>query len=287
VYFGWLILNLIQKKFRIKYFKSYLTAFLVTLIVALPWQVFTFIQYPEEAIQAYRLNALHFTIAIDGHGGNFWYHFNKLPQLYGLITCFMILPGMFLLYKRSNSRDLILSLLSMVFIVYLFFSIAATKMPAFPLVIVVILLVSITSLWDYFLILFSRVIKSNVWIKVALVLSILGSILMRFDIEYLQEKHTDWKDSNAYGSNMEYNRNIYKSLELPDGTVIFNLKDISNIESMFYSGYTSYNFVPTADQLNDVKSKNRPIAFFNWRTTDLPEYITGDSSIIFITHELR
>ena len=55
---------------------------------------------------------------------------------------------------------------------------------------------------------------------------------------------------------------------------------------MFYSGYTSYNFIPTENQYIDVKSKNRNIAFFNWRNSDLPDYIKADSTIIYIEQKL-
>jgi len=229
VYFGWMILKILQRKNRPWFYKDIIWSLIVTIIIALPWQIFTFIKYPEEASNAYRLNALHSTIPIDGHGGNFWYHFDKLSILYGTIAYFLILPGMFFLVKRSKDKNLIFSLLSMVIVVYLFFSFAATKMPSFTLVVIIPILVSLASFWDYLLEYFTKLLKKKTLVKLIFIVSIIAALLYRFDIEYLQEKHTFWKETNTYSRSMVFNKKVYQSLDLPNGTVIFNQKNSSRL----------------------------------------------------------
>jgi 4-amino-4-deoxy-L-arabinose transferase-like glycosyltransferase len=56
IYFGWAILRLQQKKFKISLNKDILTALAITLLIAIPWQILTFVWYPAEAHRAFNLN---------------------------------------------------------------------------------------------------------------------------------------------------------------------------------------------------------------------------------------
>jgi 4-amino-4-deoxy-L-arabinose transferase len=77
VYLGWVVIKMRQKMFKPSQYKDLLNALFITLLIALPWQIYTFVWYPVEAIKAYNLNILHFLTPLDGHTGTFWYHFEQ------------------------------------------------------------------------------------------------------------------------------------------------------------------------------------------------------------------
>ena len=95
IYFGWFILRVQQNKFKLSFNKDIFASLIITLLIALPWQILTFIWYPAEASLAYKFNTIHFSKALEGHGGTFWYHFDKLNIIYGAIASFLILPAFF------------------------------------------------------------------------------------------------------------------------------------------------------------------------------------------------
>jgi len=149
VYLGWLILNTQQKKFKLIEYKDFFISLLITVFVALPWQIYIFLKYPQEAALAYEFNAKHFLQVLEGHEGNFWYHLNSLDLLYGHLASILLLPGFIVLYFRINDKKLFYSLAGMTVIIYLFFSIAKTKMPSFPLAVVMAIYIAIAALIEY------------------------------------------------------------------------------------------------------------------------------------------
>jgi len=60
VYFGWFILKAQQKKFKLIEYKDFFISFLITMLIALPWQIYIFLKFPQEAALAYEFNAKHF-----------------------------------------------------------------------------------------------------------------------------------------------------------------------------------------------------------------------------------
>lgn len=91
VYLGWGILRISEKKIKISENKDFILSLIITLLVALPWQIYTFVRFPVEAMSAYRFNSIHFTTPLEGHGGDFWYHFNIFDTIYGQIASFLII----------------------------------------------------------------------------------------------------------------------------------------------------------------------------------------------------
>lgn len=287
VYFGWITSRLILKKFRISENKDILWSFLISIIISAPWQILTFIWYPSEAADAYKLNALHFTSPIDGHGGGFWYHFDVFNDIYGSFASFLIIPAFLAFFKRSNDRGLSISLVSMVVVIYLFFSLAATKMPSFTIVVSMIIFIAFATLIVFCLDYINQHIQ-KVGLKITIfTLSIMAIVLLRFDVEYLQERHTLWKENNQYSRIQLHNKNVFNTLSLPQNTVLFNVKGRHYIEAMFYTGLPSYNFIPSFEQYLDLKQKGRIVAILNSKNAVIPEYLRNDSSTIYLEDEIK
>ena len=287
VYFGWFVLRILQKKIKISDNKDILISLLITILIAAPWQLLTFVWYPAEAALAYKYNVLHFTLPLDGHSGSIWYHFDKFNIIYGAIASFLIIPAFFVMLKKSNDKKLFYSLLSMVIVVYLFFTLVATKMPSFTIVVSMIVYIAFASLFDEILTSAGMLIKNVIIKKVVFTILIATIVLLKFDVELLQEKHTLWKENNNYTRMLSHNKEVFKSLNLSSNVVLFNVKGRHYIEAMFYTGLPAYNFTPTHEQYNDMKAKGKSIAVFKSKNMEIPEYLRNDSSVIWIDKQLK
>ncbi len=287
VYLGWFILRMMQKKIKLSENKDVLISLLVTIFVSLPWQILTFIWYPQEAINAYKFNAIHFLTPLEGHSGSFWYHFEIFDTIYGRVASFLIIPAFIILYKRVKDKKLFASLLSMVFIVYLFFSLAATKMPSFTIIVAIVIFIALASLFDAIIDYINTFIQKKYVKHIIFILVIFIIVLLRFNIEYLQAKHTLWKKNNVYTRMLLHNKKVFKSLKLPPNTVLFNVKGRHYIEAMFYTGLPAYNFIPTYDQYQDLKNKKINIAIFIKENMKIPNYLKNDTSIMFINKKIE
>lgn len=286
VYFGWFALRIMQKKIKLSENKDIVISLFVTILISLPWQILTFLWYPTEAMSAYKFNSVHFIVPIEGHGGDFWYHFDMFNTIFGKVSSFLIIPAFIVFFKMGNDKKLINSLFSMVIIVYLFFSCAATKMPSFTIIVAMIIFISLASLLDYIISYISQFIKQVKINHIIFSLSIIAIVLLKFDVEFLQEKHTLWKEDNHYTRMLSYNKEVFKSLDLSSNTVLFNVKGRHYIEAMFYTGLPAYNFVPSYQQYMDIKNKGRNIAVFNRSNIEIPDYLKNDTTIIFIGKEI-
>jgi 4-amino-4-deoxy-L-arabinose transferase len=287
VYLGWFILRVQQKKYSLPANKDLITAFLITVIIAAPWQILTFLWYPSEAAHALEYNSLHFTVPIEGHRGDFWYHFDVFNTIYGRVASFLIVPSFYVLMKWCNDKKLYFSLLGMVLAVFLFFSLAATKMPSFTLAVAMLVFIAFAALFYGILEFIAKYVKSKGLKVFIFIASVLIITLLKYDIEVIQENHTLWKESNTHTRMMMHNKAVFQSLELPANTVLFNVRGRHYIEAMFYTGLPAYSFLPSIEQYEDMKSKNRKIAVFKPVNLELPIYLADDTEVITIDTELQ
>jgi len=285
VYSGWSLLKIQEKKFRLKEIRDLVISLLVTVVVALPWQIYTFIRFPEETKAIHSLNAMHLFKTIDGHEGTFWYYFGNFDLMYGKMAPFLIIPAFLVLYRQSSSRKIYFSLLGMVIITYLFYSISATKMPSFPVITSMLVLLAFATLLDFLLNQVKRISLRPGPETVVFVIAVIMMIALNFNIEGLQEKHTLWKKENRYTAMLSHNKSVFTSLELPENAVIFNVKGRHYIECMFYTGLPSYGFIPDQKQYSGLKEHQRVIAVFTPDNGNVPAFLLSDPEVIWI-HEV-
>ena len=90
-------------------------------------------------------NSLHLWQSVEGHAGDWFYHFDLISDLYFYKADFLVvfLISVSLLFLRKVNWRKSLFLLSSCFVVYLFFSFAQTKMPSFTVPIYPIVLLII------------------------------------------------------------------------------------------------------------------------------------------------
>ncbi len=283
VYFGWGILKAWQKKYSFRENSDYLLSLLVTGLVTIPWQIYTLVRFPSEANAAFEYNSRHFSEPIEGHDGDMFYHFEQFSELYGTLMPFIILPAFYIAFKRMKDKKLFWSLSLMVIAVYLFFTLAATKMPSFTLVIGIVIFLFLGSFFDH---LFSLISKKAVR-NLAFFAGIVVLFFIRLDIESLQEKHTTWRDSNEYTQKLTENKEVFESMNLSSNAVLFNVPGRHYVEAMFYTNCIAYNVIPTKEQIKDLKKKGKRLVVLKNNNETLPEYINEDESISIINAHIH
>lgn len=100
-----------------------------TLVVFLPWQIYTMLNFPMEWAHELSYNSRHLFEVIEGHSGTVWYHVDNSVKLYGPVLRWWI-PigmGMMLLQKKAFIKRAF-PFLAMILVTYLIFTVAKTKL---------------------------------------------------------------------------------------------------------------------------------------------------------------
>lgn len=273
---GWfLYLILANKSYKrilytsINMFKS----LAIALIIAIPWQIYIFAKYPLEAKHEYTFNAKHFGEALEGHGGDSFYYLNMFPINYGLFAPYLLVLGLFFLFKRSKSKPVATSLIFLFLFIYVFFTLAATKMPSFTLIIASVVFLSFGSIIEYFTDNYNK--NNNKLLSVSFSLAISCFFFIYFNIESIQERHTSWKKNLFYYFERK-NQLQWKQIsdELnntfhENNIVIFNCPPGFCPSLMYYTNFIGYSGLPDINKINTTLIKGYKVAIID--DGNLPE----------------
>lgn len=137
VYLVWFVCTLVLKRWSD--FKKLALAFIITVVIFLPWQCYCYYHYTELFLHEMTYNGLHFLSAVEDHSGDYWFHWQAMRDLYGSgdLPRVLILLGLLLFFIEGfKKRNVTKMMLGTAFLtVYLFFSFARTKMPGFTLIV--------------------------------------------------------------------------------------------------------------------------------------------------------
>lgn len=279
--------------FRIKSYLPILFSGLISLVVFIPWQIYIRLAFPKESSYEFALNAKHFFEPIEGHSGGIWFHFTEgLKLLYGSGDAmpFILLIGVILMLIRISNRTYRVGIAATIIFVYLFYTIAATKMIAFTLIVSPFIYLGLGTLIDFIISIIEKKIKVPI---IATVLGIIIPIVIAFtalNLTKIQNYHTMWKphdNHNRVGEIAEMNFvNSLKKILGDEEYVIFNVKITVNghIPIMFYTDYLAYNFIPNQAQIEKIRENDKKIAIVN--VGKLPDYITNDKEIKILDNRI-
>jgi hypothetical protein len=288
VYAGWgaTILFLAGKENKISELKNIGKSLLVCFLTVLPWQIYILIAFPRESRYEYAYNSLHFFEALEHHAGDAWYHFNLVPGQYGTLAAYLLPLALFIFFLTIKNVSARISYITFVVVVYLFFTISKTKMPAFCLILAPVMFIA---LGNFIVIILDHLSKkeNNMFIKtvVFIILLIIGGA--NFNVEKIQALHTDWVPTNSYNQIKKEKvrietiakkiRDKYDSQK----TVVFNCGENNNTPMMFFSGYIAYDNAPTKENVELLKRNGFTILYID-NYSFIPEYIKNDATIIKI-----
>jgi 4-amino-4-deoxy-L-arabinose transferase-like glycosyltransferase len=256
---------------RRKYFTGwlhYIIAFAITLLVFLPWQVYTSLAFPEEYRITSMAKAQHFWKVIEGHHGGIFYHFNKLDIIYAVGVKLLLIPALLLMARKIQNNTIRVGFLSFFIVAFVFYSVAATKMPAFTLIASAVVYLALgTFIYELLLLFKPRYLRLHKFGRLSAILLLIGCLFWFFNIESLQKYHTNWhKDIGYHRSNRIHSVQVFKELanmHLDEATVVFNCKELDPVMLMFYTPYIAYSGLPDEADMDMLLNSGRSLAAFD------------------------
>lgn len=242
----YLIINL-KSKSNSHLFIDLIILSAMTLLIALPWQIYAHSVFPLEYLWEQHYNKLHFSDELEGHGQPWWYFINRIRINVNEMIYIVLL---WFAYYTSKSRDFLrenLFLLVYIAIPFLFFSIAKTKMQGyllftFPAYFIMTALfiekLQFRKMGDLYK---SKFIKFKILFIIAIF-----SLAIRYGLERVKPFKSNNKERLA--------KNELTSTNFPSNSVLFNIP--CPIELMFYTDCIAYPFIPDSILINKLHSQN-------------------------------
>ncbi|MCF8461257.1 MAG: glycosyltransferase family 39 protein [Flavobacteriales bacterium] len=279
-----------EKRKNLRSYAHILAALAINVAVFLPWQIYILQAFPELSRHEYAYNTLHFFEALEGHGEPIGYHITKIPELYGigalaLLACFL------LFIKTAPKNPYRFSVITLIVVTYVFYSIPVTKMIAFTYCISFLV----------FLVLGHALERFFVWIVVNPDLSKKRSLTVIFATTVLvaisywnfnlkgivQELTTHGEKPNIYIAMRKKSTRIMKQLNerVPQvqNTVLFNCRSEDVPPALFFSDLLdAHQGYPNLQQYTSLKERNIPMAVFD--SGNMPDYLQQDPQVV-ILHE--
>jgi 4-amino-4-deoxy-L-arabinose transferase len=285
VFIIWGIVKLSTEKKKLLVTKSYVPifiSFVVSCILFIPWQIYSFSQFPIEAAHEFSYNSKHLFEVIEGHGGSWSFHFTEgVKKLYGdsYIILFVVIVAVILSIIKSKNKKYRVFFTSLIFIVYLFFSLVASKMVSYPIIVFPIICLFIGFLIYYL----SSQLKNTPLKPVASSILLFLFCYSAFDFKALHHNHIKNRkqdELNLVGEFLELK--MIETLDYhlhKEDYVLFNnsITPYGHIATMFFTLYESYSFIPSEEQIKLLKNKNIKIACL--KTINLPSYVIDDKAI--------
>ena len=306
VYLVWGVYLLSKYRFHLKDWKipQFIAALSISVAVFLPWQVFTMKAYPEVARLEMHNNALHFSTVVEKEHGQTWYFYlETLPYIYigdkeydeissksieftplRIFHILLILAGFGLLVWRSEKWENRIPLLVTVLFVYLFFSMAATKLAAYPFCICAVGFMSIGIVCCFLEEFIQKFLKNKMASFAVWFLLMALVALYQFNFAWYRLHHVSryvwWR--SAMIENVQNYKKIQKIL--PERTLLFNVRALAGkgiycttAEAMFYTDAICYSFTPTEEQLKMLKDQGYHVAVLTH--LPVPDYMMSDDEV--------
>jgi 4-amino-4-deoxy-L-arabinose transferase-like glycosyltransferase len=280
------------KRFQIKDYLPIMISSIISFIVFLPWQVYIHLKYPKEAGYEIQLNSKHFFEPIENHSESLWFYFTSgFKQIYGLgdLIPFIFLFAIIMFAINIKEKEHKFFVVSAITFVYLFYTMAQTKMVSFTIIVSPLIYLSLGFIIYKTILLLSNKIKSFL-AQQTITLSVVFFIAFTaLNLNKIQNYHTDWKPHDNHNRSGEQTEmDFISSLESQlddENYVVFNscITYGGNIPVMFYTDYIAYDFIPNQSQIESVRKKNKKIAVLN--IGDIPKYIIKDKDIKLIEIE--
>lgn len=290
VFSGWGLYLLLDResRFRWKAWLPLLISLAIAVIIVLPWQLYIMQAYPVESAYEYKLNSLHFTIAVEGHEGPPGYHFSLMFEQYGWLAPYLFIPGCVLLWYFAGDRKKALVLIMFPVLIYGFFTLAKTKMPLFTLPAAPALFTALGAVAELAMRGMAKipiVLLRNVVCFAGIFIALFASLNMSGAME---ENHTGRNPKNTYWYGRIYDTKIDKEIGglLPSKDyVLFNAGGMNAMLVMFYNdGVTAYCDYMTEKEYHELKARHVKIAVCI--DEQLPEFLANDPEVFKIDRKL-
>jgi 4-amino-4-deoxy-L-arabinose transferase-like glycosyltransferase len=260
----WLLIIIDSGNYSTKeIFIHFLILICVLTLTFLPWQVYIYMNFHEEASWEANYNFRHLTETLDGRNGSIYYYLNKIRVNYGEL---IYLPIIYFFWRfTKGTKNLKRVAVAIWFLIpFIFFSIAKTKMQGF-------ILFSAPALFlmtaDFWLALSQKKDKSRGKLKWLIIITQALFILIPFRYAIERIKPFEKLDRNpAWVCDLKKSQS-----SLNEHAVLLNYP--KPIEAMFYTNATVYKGIPDDSTL--VKIAQAGFDIFICNIDQLPERYTS------------
>ncbi len=262
----WVLQGIFTKEFKQRIGK-YLYALGICFVVFLPWQIYTLIRFPNIAKQELFYNSRHFTHVVEGHSGNIWTYYDYLSDTFfnrfDFLLIFYISLGFALIFMYNKIK--LWYLISVIFIVYFFFTLAQTKLIGFtiPAYASILLIIAIG---------FTKVLELVKWKYVRITLQVFViSLLCNWMINF-RGINNRILDTGKF-KNTEYQKQLRAYMATTTNkvpkSVIFGHSDgnFTSYSWMYYQDDLVYAFYPLKSQVLDLIKKGYKITIIQKEDT--------------------
>lgn len=200
----------------------------VTLLLVMPWQWYIFLKFPVEALTEYNYNLKHFNSVIEGHDNPWWFHIDVAIRNF-TIFILIIIPLFIFFGIKDKLGWRIPALVLHVLVVFIFFTMARTKLIGYTAIAYPVL-----SLIIGYLVVRIGFQTRSIWYKVVVFSFMVLISLQSIDFMKLNDyrpRSKKWCESQ---------KELAKA-KFPEHLVIFD--DPHYVEAMFYiDRCTAYPF---------------------------------------------
>jgi hypothetical protein len=170
--------------------------------------------------------------------------------------------------RKIQNKAIRVGFLSFFIVAFLFYSVAATKMPAFTLIASAVVYLALgTFIYELLLFFKPRYYKFVRIGRLTAVILLSGSLFWFLNVENLQKYHTSWhKDIGYHRSNRIIAAQVFREmgkLPLDEKTIVLNCKDYDPVMLMFYTSFTAYSGLPDENKMSLLLNSGRPLIAFD------------------------
>ncbi len=283
VYSGWAMsILMLKNQRRWGSYKNFGLSVLITAIVASPWQLYTAIRFPVESQWEMLLARKHFYSVIEGHDGGWLFHFTNFNEVYGVDFIYVLLFALPFFFVSGIAKRNKIAMIVWIGIVYLFFSIAATKMLAFTLIVSPLIYVIIgVGLIHSSSLLEGKISKvKNHRIITRWITVLIASFIFVHFLNHDRLRLSNQEERKSLHINEISNTLVYQNLqeEFPSPkTFFFNTPEFDHIKVLFYTSARARSGIPTPEVISQLREKKYTIVVFD--NGKLPDYILQDKHI--------
>ena len=265
----WLLLVWDSKKFNVKTITVQFVIILITLTaIFLPWQLYIFTVFPQEALWESNYNIKHSYEVVEGHSSSIFYFLNRIRINYGE---YIYVPLVWFVWKilKDIKNKKRLAVLIWFLIPFLFFSMVKTKMQAYLLFTAPALFFMTAEF--FFAVADYKKEHQLKWIF-TIILALIILLPIRYSIERIRPFESRDRNPQWVMELRELNKeNIEKG-------ILFNYDQ--PIEAMFYTDLVVYSGIPKKETISNLSHQGYTIIINDDRK--IPNHIISMKQVVTV-----
>lgn len=237
----------------------------IALLVFMPWNWYVLNRFPLEFQHEQFYNWLHLTHQLEGHGASWDLYFKRIGAFFFPASWLLLVPGLYLMAKRSKLPPFERICLASIFGVWLFYSfIPKTKLPSWVFMTAGIMFPAFALSVQWILENIHTCFPARKTALFAIFLLVGGFLFLRTAV--FTDKHHEpsvSKGQSKIRTAKRHNTLIYQQIDKvweEDGVVVF-LPQFEHTEAMFWSDKQAY-WTATDQQVDSLLEEGISVAVF-------------------------